>query len=156
MGESSGNAVQPPFFSFSDVDYQDVLLPAKGVALVEDQTSPLQRLVIKNKPYLTIKQGKTWKAPYYCSQIVRSVFLSVDRFFLPRPSSHRKRRRSEDEIMKEIDEFVSKLVSLCAEYGAVIFPRTDGKRHILSIEVGGIRLDFKRVGAISAEKVVTE
>jgi hypothetical protein len=57
--------------------------------------------------------------------------------------------------MRQIDEFVSKLVSLCGEHGAVIFPRTDGKRHILSIEVDGIRLDFKRINRI-AEKVIAE
>jgi hypothetical protein len=58
--------------------------------------------------------------------------------------------------MSQIDEFVSKLVSLCGEHGAVIFPRTDGKRHILSIEVNGIRLDFKRVNRMAAEKVIAE
>jgi hypothetical protein len=58
--------------------------------------------------------------------------------------------------MRQIDEFVLKLVSLCQEHEAVIFPRTDGKRHILSIEVDGIRLDFKRVDRIAAEKVIAE
>lgn len=36
-GELSKGLVESPFFSFSIIDYQDVVLPAKGVALIDDQ-----------------------------------------------------------------------------------------------------------------------
>jgi hypothetical protein len=80
--ELSRGVVESPFFSFSIIDYRDVVLPAKGVALVDDQTGRLQRLVIRNKPYLTLTQGEGLKGPYYCSEMLRSLFLPGDRYFL--------------------------------------------------------------------------
>lgn len=84
--ELSGGIAESPFFSFSIIDYQDVVLPAKSVALVDDQPDRLQRLVIGNRPYLTLTQGKGLKGPYYCSEMLRSVFLPGNRYFLFNPS----------------------------------------------------------------------
>ena len=81
-GELSSSVVESPFFSFSITDYQDVVLPAKRVALVDDQPGRLQRLVIRDKPYLTFTQGEGLKGPYYCSEMLRSVFLPGGRYFL--------------------------------------------------------------------------
>ena len=81
-GGLSGSAVESPFFSFSVIDYQDVVLPAKGVALVTDEPVRLQRLVIRSKPYLTLTQGEGLKGPYYCLEMLGSVFLPGDRYFL--------------------------------------------------------------------------
>ena len=81
-GELSGGVAESPFFSFSIIDYQNVVLPAKGVALVDDQPDRLQRLVIRNKPYVTLTQGEGLKGQYYCSEMLRSVFLPGDRYFL--------------------------------------------------------------------------
>ena len=39
-------------------------------------------MVIRDKPYLTVTQGKGFKGTYYCSQMLRSVFLPGDRYFL--------------------------------------------------------------------------
>lgn len=72
---------EPPFFSFSIIDYQDVVLPQKSVALVTDQRG-YEKLEIANKPYLTLSQGEGFKGPYYCSETLRSVFLPGDRYFL--------------------------------------------------------------------------
>jgi hypothetical protein len=80
--ELSTGVIESPFFSFSIIDYQNVVLPTEGVALVDDQSGRLQRLVIGNKPYLTLTQGEGLKGPYYCSEMLRSVFLPGDRYFL--------------------------------------------------------------------------
>jgi hypothetical protein len=81
-GGRSGSAVESPFFSFNEVDYESVVLPAKGVDLVRDEPNRLQRLVISDKPYLTLTRGKNWKSNYYCSELYRSVFLPGDRYFV--------------------------------------------------------------------------
>ena len=80
-GGLRGAAVESPFFSFSSVDYEDVVLTSKGVALVDDEPNRLRRLVIGDKPYLTFKQGKNWKSTFYCARMARSVFLPGDRYF---------------------------------------------------------------------------
>lgn len=80
--ELSGSIAESLFFSFSIIDYQDVVLPTKHVALADDLPDRLQRLVIRDKPYLTFTQGENLKGPYYCSEMLRSVFLPGDRYFL--------------------------------------------------------------------------
>jgi hypothetical protein len=82
MSELSRGVIESPFFSFSIIDYQNVVLPTEGVALVDDQRGRLQRLVIRKKPYLALTQGEGLKGPYYCSEMLRSVFLPGDRYFL--------------------------------------------------------------------------
>jgi hypothetical protein len=74
--------VESPFFSFSILDYQKVVLPEKDVALINDQRGGFEKLEIANKPYLTLTRGKGLKGDYYCSDTLRSVFLPGDRFFL--------------------------------------------------------------------------
>ena len=39
-------------------------------------------MVIRDKPYLAVTQGKGLKGAYYCSEMLRSVFLPGDRYFL--------------------------------------------------------------------------
>jgi hypothetical protein len=80
--ELLGGVVESPFFSFSIIDYQNVVLPAEGVALVDDQPDRIQRLAIRGKPYLTFTQGEGLKGTYYCSETLGSVFLPGDRYFL--------------------------------------------------------------------------
>ncbi len=82
VGGLTGGVVESPFFSFSIEDYRDAVLPEKGVVLVDDQSARLRRLVIRDKPYLTLTQGDGFKGPYYCSETLRSVFLPGDRYFL--------------------------------------------------------------------------
>jgi hypothetical protein len=76
------NFVESPFFSFSILDYEKVVLPEKEVVLVSDQQVGFEKLEIANRPYLTLSRGKGLKGDYYCSDALRSVFLPGDRFFL--------------------------------------------------------------------------
>jgi hypothetical protein len=78
----SHNFVESPFFSFSILDYETIVLPTKGVSLVTNQRGGTQDLKIANKSYLTVTQGEGFKGPYYCSDTLRSVFLPGDRYFL--------------------------------------------------------------------------
>lgn len=80
--ELSKGVIESPFFSFSIIDYQNVVLPTEGVDLDDDQSGRLQRLAIRGKPYLTLTQGEGLKGSYYCSELLRSVFLPGDRYFL--------------------------------------------------------------------------
>ncbi len=48
---------------------------------------------------------------------------------------------------------IKDLVDVCAAYGAVIFPRTDGKRQILSVRHENVWLDFERIDGKGAEKL---
>jgi hypothetical protein len=73
---------EPAFFSFSILDYRDIVLPNKSVALVPDQQGKSEKLEIADKPYLTLTQGEGFKGPYYCDDTLRSVFLPGDRYFL--------------------------------------------------------------------------
>jgi hypothetical protein len=74
--------VESPFFSFSIIDYENMVLPAKGVELVTNQQGGAQVLEIAKKSYLTFTRGDNLKGPYYCSEALRSVFLPGDRYFL--------------------------------------------------------------------------
>jgi hypothetical protein len=82
VGGLPGGVGESPFFSFSSIDYQDAVLPAKGVVFANDQTVRLLRLVIENKPYLTFTEGEGLKGPYYCPEMFGSAFLPGDRYFL--------------------------------------------------------------------------
>jgi hypothetical protein len=74
--------VESPFFSFSILDYQKLVLTRKDVSLVNDQGRGFEKLEIANKPYLTLTREKSLKGDYYCSDTFRSIFLPGDRFFL--------------------------------------------------------------------------
>lgn len=78
----SPGLTESPFYSFSITDYQEAVLPSKGVRLVSPQGEGLQELVIQGKSYVALTQGKTSKGPYYCSETLRSVFLPGERYFL--------------------------------------------------------------------------
>ena len=70
-----------PFYSFSIIDHEKALGSSKHVRLVSYGSGP-ERLIINDKPYVTLSQGQTFKGPYYCSDLLRSAFLPGDRFFL--------------------------------------------------------------------------
>lgn len=86
-GRLSARFVESPFYSFSIVDYERNLLPSKGVELISGtysgQPSGPQRLLIHGQTYLTVTRGTDWQGNYrYCSDLVKSVFLPGDRYFL--------------------------------------------------------------------------
>jgi len=68
-----------PFYSFSINDYEKAL-PLMNVRLVHQDG--LESLVVHDKKYLSMTQGKGWDGYYYCTELLRSVFLPGDRFFL--------------------------------------------------------------------------
>jgi hypothetical protein len=76
------NFVESPFYSFSIIDYERAARSSKGVDLVVDGNDGPQRLVIRDKSYLSIAQGTGFKGHYYCSEMLRSVYLPGDRYFL--------------------------------------------------------------------------
>jgi hypothetical protein len=82
VGELQENGVESPFFSFSIDDYENTVLPVSAVALVYDQSTQLQKLVMGNKTLVTLTRGENFKGPYYCSEMLRSVFLPGNRYFL--------------------------------------------------------------------------
>ena len=49
------------------------------------------------------------------------------------------------------EAFLGELVVLCEKYGAALFPRTDGLRPILCVQVGDVWLDLTRVDWERAE-----
>lgn len=68
-----------PFYSFSISDYEKAL-PSLNARLV--YRDGLESLLINDKKYLSVTQGKGWDGYYYCTELLRSVFLPGDRFFL--------------------------------------------------------------------------
>jgi hypothetical protein len=78
----SRNFVESPFYSFSINDYEHAVGSSKGVDLVVDGNDGPQKLVIRDKSYLAVTEGKGFKGPYYCSEMLRSVFLPGDRYFM--------------------------------------------------------------------------
>jgi hypothetical protein len=76
----SKNFAETPFFSFSLIDYQKKVLPAKGVDLVIE--GQFEKLQIDNKPLLALKEGRGIKGEYFCSDTIRSFFLPGNRYFL--------------------------------------------------------------------------
>ena len=58
--------------------------------------------------------------------------------------------------MEKTNEFLRDLTELCAKHRAVLFARTDGKRQILSVELGqdaarSLWLDFRRIDGSGAQ-----
>lgn len=80
--KSAKNYAEPLFYSFSTVDYERALARSKKVTLHTNTEYTLAKLMIENKPYLTITKGATFKGPYYCGDLLRSAFLPGERFFL--------------------------------------------------------------------------
>lgn len=69
-----------PFYSFSAVDYEKAL-PSLNVRLADRNGA--QDLVINDKKYLSVTYGyDRFSGYYYCMDLMRSVFLPGDRFFL--------------------------------------------------------------------------
>jgi hypothetical protein len=78
LNQPDGTSVRP-FYSFSLIDYEDAL-PSLNVRLVNKDN--LESLIINERKYLSVTQGKGWDRYYYCTDLLRSVFLPGDRFFL--------------------------------------------------------------------------
>ena len=70
-----------PFFSFSIFDYQKALQSSMGVEMTSSGIGP-ETLVINGLPYLKISEGQGLKGPYYCDEMLRSVFLPGGQYFL--------------------------------------------------------------------------
>jgi hypothetical protein len=70
-----------PFFSFSIIDYEKALGSSMGVETKAEGIGP-ETLLIKGRPLLEISQGVGFKGPYYCSEMLRSVFLPGGRYFV--------------------------------------------------------------------------
>lgn len=77
--ELPGGSDAEPFYSFSIVNYEKAL-PSLNVMLV--YRNGVEDLIIKDKKYLSVTQGKGWDGYYYCAESLRSVFLPGDRYFL--------------------------------------------------------------------------
>jgi hypothetical protein len=69
------------FFSFAIHDYEQAILPRKHVRLV-GKGGGIQELVINNKSVLALTLGQGIKGPYFGSEMLRSVFLPGDNYFL--------------------------------------------------------------------------
>lgn len=78
--EISGGSDEGPFYSFSIDDYEKAL-PSLNVRLVDGNS--VEDLIINGKKYLSVTQGYYWLEGYfYCPELLRSVFLPGNRFFL--------------------------------------------------------------------------
>lgn len=82
LKQLSPAVTESPFHSFSIIDYEQAVLPSKHVQLVDEGANGPQKLVIRGQSYLALTQGKGLKGSFYCSELVRSVFLPGDRYFL--------------------------------------------------------------------------
>lgn len=69
------------FFSFSIHDYERAVLPTLETRLVTESNGP-QDLVIRGRTYLSMSPGMGFKGPYYGSEMLRSVFLPGEKYFL--------------------------------------------------------------------------
>lgn len=78
----SAPTVETPFYSFSSLDYERIVLREKGFELSIEGQPPFQTLKIAGKPFLVFTQGQGIKGPFYCSDSSNSVFLPGDRYFL--------------------------------------------------------------------------
>ncbi|QEE30204.1 hypothetical protein FTW19_20825 [Terriglobus albidus] len=74
--------LESPFFSFSIFAYQDHELRSHQAALVSAQSDPNQDFRIGSKTYVSFTRGEGLKGEYYCSELLRSVFLPGNRYFL--------------------------------------------------------------------------
>jgi hypothetical protein len=77
--EPPGGADERPFYSFSIIDYEKALAPL-NVRLVN--RDGLEGLLINDREYLSVTQGKGWDGYYYCPDLLRSAFLPGDKYFL--------------------------------------------------------------------------
>ncbi len=84
------NFIEKPFFSFSIVDYEIGVLPARGVRFIfekglgsgVDREAGPEEIEIGGKTIFTLTPGKGFKGFSYCTESLRSVFLPGDRYFL--------------------------------------------------------------------------
>jgi hypothetical protein len=80
--ESLGRGFEEsPFYSFSIFDYQHVER-SKGVGWTFDGKNGPTKLVIKGKIFLALTQGEGFKGSYYCYEMLGSIFLPGNRYFL--------------------------------------------------------------------------
>jgi hypothetical protein len=81
IGGKGRDGDESPFYSFSIIDYAERALASKRVGLAYEKNGP-ERLLINDRPYISLTQGNGFKGHYYCSELVRSVFLPGDHYFL--------------------------------------------------------------------------
>lgn len=77
--ELPGGIDERPFYSFSINDYQKALA-SLNVRLAN--ADGLNTLLITDKKYLSVTQGKGWDGYYYCVEFLRSEFLPGEKYFL--------------------------------------------------------------------------
>lgn len=53
-------------------------------------------------------------------------------------------------------DLIAELVAACEKHGATLFARTDGKHQILSIQVGELWLDYRRIDGTGAQPFRSE
>ena|ERR1700734_2558956 len=56
-----------------------------------------------------------------------------------------------DDVELNLKSFIGHITALCASHNAVLYGRTNGKQLILSLEISGLWLDFKRISSAGAE-----
>ena len=78
LEHADGSRVQP-FYSFSVVDYEKAL-PLLNVRLADDFAN--ETLLIHDRASVSMTQGKGWDGYYHCADLLRSVFLPGNHFFL--------------------------------------------------------------------------
>jgi hypothetical protein len=76
-----GGKNEVPFYSFAS----SMLDNAKAQAWLNvrlDHRDGLESVVINERKYLTVTQGKGWEGSYYCTRHLDGVFLPGDRYFM--------------------------------------------------------------------------
>jgi hypothetical protein len=69
------------FYSFSLSNYQNDILPKKGVRFRSASKDQMD-FFISDKKFLTTKVGQGFKGPYFCVDSSRGVFLPGDHYYL--------------------------------------------------------------------------
>ncbi len=70
------------FYSFSVPDYQNDILPKKGVKFTLSASRDQMDVLISDKKFLTVKVGQGIKGAYFCVDTSRGVFLPGGQFYL--------------------------------------------------------------------------
>jgi len=78
----SSEFIESPFRSFDITEYEQKVLGRKGVWIDFDQSNHRRKIQIKADTMIAITEGNSIKGHYYCGEMLRSVFLPGDRYFL--------------------------------------------------------------------------
>lgn len=77
----SPDFIESPFRSFSISEYE-TFLGWKGIGTEFDQVAHRMKLQMRDKTLIELTEGNGIKGPFYCDEMLRSVFLPGDRYFL--------------------------------------------------------------------------